>query len=79
MAHQKLAYINDLDVWEFICSLNNFSRWVRDQARREMQGGIDPVIVDYINRVMMGGRVVEQEIIAAIDVGKFDVESSGFL
>lgn len=72
MAKQKLAYINDSDVWEFICNLNNFSQWVRDQARREMQGGIDPAIVDYINR-MMGGRVVEPVVIS---VGEFDVESS---
>jgi len=75
MAKQKLAYINDPDVWEHICSLNNFSQWVRDQARREMQGGIDPAIVSYINQ-MIGGRVVEPVV---VPMGKFDIENSGFL
>ena len=37
MANQKLAYINDADVWEFINSLGNFSAWVREQARREIK------------------------------------------
>ena len=52
MANQKLAYINDPDVWSFICGLSNFSQWVRDQARKEMQGGIDPGVVLYIDELL---------------------------
>lgn len=77
MAKQKLAYINDQDVWEYICQLNNFSAWVRDQARKEMQGEIDPLIVDYINRII-GGREVEP-IINPVLNEEFDPEICGFL
>lgn len=36
-ANQKLAYINDPDVWDYICTLTNFSAWVRLQAQREIR------------------------------------------
>jgi hypothetical protein len=78
MAKQKLAYINDPDVWNYITGLSNFSAWVRDQARREMQGGIDPMIVDYINCVMGGRGVVSDPVIIPALTEDFDPESGGF-
>lgn len=49
---KKLIYIKDQDVWEFACSIDNFSEWVRCHLRKEMIGGIDPMITAYIDNVM---------------------------
>ena len=76
MANKKLVYIKDPAMLEFIDGLGNFSAWVQDKVQIEMQGGIDPAIIQYINR-MMGGRVPAVEI--PVTDGEFDVESSGFL
>ena len=84
MAKTKLAYINDLDVWEFICGLTNFSAWVRDKARAEIkkQAGIDPELADYIEGLLskrLVGRVQEAIIVSDTGVdGEIDPDAYGF-
>jgi len=84
MANKKLVCINDPDIWEFISAIPNFSAWVRDKARKEMkkQAGIDPELAEYIEVLLsrrLDGRVVDPVIVAAADMDKFDIDSSGFL
>ena len=69
VAKTKLAYINDLDVWEYLEGLKNFSAWVRDKARQEMQGTDDiESIVERILNAKMAGRSVAVSQIVSNDV-----------
>ncbi|AIF51982.1 hypothetical protein [Pelosinus sp. UFO1] len=80
MANQKLVYINDQEVWKYICQLNNFSAWVRDKARAEMQGGIDPGIAIYIEELLSRRLVGRAEpVVMPVISEDLDHEICGFL